>query len=185
MATVTEVLLTAEEFARRPDLGYPEELVKGRIVRMPPPKPYHGYVCLNVGGMVRAHVKVNGLGQVVGNDSAVITERDPDTVRGADVAFYSYKRVPKGALPREEYLDVVPEVVFEVLSPNDRWPKVMAKVVEYLDAGVDVVCVLDPSQRNLYLFEGDKPVRILSENDEFTLPAILGDFRAAVRDFFE
>ncbi len=115
----------------------------------------------------------------------VLTEREPDTVRGADVAFYSYNRVPKGMLPREEYLDVVPELVFEVLSPDDRWPKVMAKVVEYLDAGVGVVCVLDPSRRNLYLYEGEEPVRILSENDEFTLPTILGEFRVAVRDFYE
>ncbi len=185
MATATPVLLTAEEFARRPDPGYPEELVKGTIIRMPPPKTYHGYVCLNVGGIVRAHVKANGLGFVIGNDAGVITERGPDTVRGADVAFYSFKRVPKGTLPREEYLDVVPELVFEVLSPDDRWTKVMAKVVEHLDAGVAVVCVLDPSRRNLYLYEGEEPVRILSEDDEFTLPALLGEFRVAVRDFFE
>jgi Uma2 family endonuclease len=185
MATATQVLLTAEEFARRPDPGYPEELVKGRIVRMTPPKPYHGYVCLNVGGIVRAHVKAHDLGHVLGNDSGVITQRGPDTVRGADVAFYSYNRVPKGMLPRKEYLDVVPELVFEVLSPDDRWTRVMAKVVEYLDAGVGVVCVLDPSRRNFYLYEGEEPVRILSEDDEFTLPALLGAFRVAVRDFYE
>ena len=35
MATA-EALLTAEEFGRRPDPGYPEELVQGRIVTMPP-----------------------------------------------------------------------------------------------------------------------------------------------------
>ncbi len=185
MSTAMQILLTAKEFARRPDSGYPEELVKGRIIRMSPPKPYHGYVCGKVSIVVGSHGLNNNLGAVVANDAGVITEREPDTVRGADVSYYSYKRVPKGALPREEFLDVVPEVIFEVLSPNDRWTKVMANVVEYLNAGVDVVCVLDPSERKLYLYEGDKPVRILSENNEFTLPAILGDFRVVVRDFFE
>ena len=185
MATATQVLLTAEEFARRPDPGYPEELVKGRIVRHASPKPYQGYVCGNVASLVGSHAKTYGLGSIVSNDAGVITERGPDTVRGADVAFYSYNRVPKGTLPREKYLDVVPELVFEVLSPDDRWPKVMAKVVEYLDAGVGVVCVLDPGRRNLYLYEGEEPVRILSEDDEFSLPALLGEFRVAVRDFFD
>jgi len=185
MTTATQVLLTAEEFARRPDPGYPEELVKGKILRLLHPKPYHGYVCGNVCGIVGAHVHANGLGYVLSNGTGVITERGPDTVRGADVAFYSYNRVPKGTLPREEYLNVVPELIFEVLSPDDRWTKVMAKVVEYLDAGVGVVCVLDPGRRNLYLYEGEEPVRILSEDDEFSLPTILGEFRVAVRDFYE
>ena len=185
MATATQVLLTAEEFARRPDPGYPEELVKGRVVRMPLTKPYHGYVCGKVAILVGSHGITYNVGSIVTNDAGVITERGPDTVRGADMAFYSYNRVPKGTLPREKYLDVVPELVFEVLSPDDRWPKVMAKVVEYLDAGVGVVGVLDPSRRNLYLYEGEEPVRILSEDDQFSLPGLLGEFRVAVRDFFD
>ena len=40
-------LLTAEQFAERPDPGYPEELVKGRIVAMSVPKPRHGEICSN------------------------------------------------------------------------------------------------------------------------------------------
>jgi hypothetical protein len=32
IAVASEQLLTAEEFGRRPDPGYPEELVRGRIV---------------------------------------------------------------------------------------------------------------------------------------------------------
>ena len=49
MATATQTLLTAEDFARRPDPGYPEELFKGRIIRMPPARPYHGKVCGKIG----------------------------------------------------------------------------------------------------------------------------------------
>jgi Uma2 family endonuclease len=40
-------LLTAEQFAERPDPGYPEELVKGRVVPMPVPQPRHGEICGN------------------------------------------------------------------------------------------------------------------------------------------
>jgi Uma2 family endonuclease len=118
------------------------------------------------------------------NDSGVITERGPDTVRGADTAFYSYVRVPKGPLPAR-YLDVPPDLVFEVLSPDDCWPKVLRKVTEYLEAGVTVVCVLDPERRTLHLYEGDQPVRILGEDDKLTLPSLLGKFRVAIRRFFD
>ncbi len=39
-------LMTAEEFGKRPDPGYPEELVRGRVVSTPVPDRRHGYVCL-------------------------------------------------------------------------------------------------------------------------------------------
>ena len=38
-------LLTAEQFAERPDPGYPEELVRGRIVPLMFSKPRHGEIC--------------------------------------------------------------------------------------------------------------------------------------------
>jgi Uma2 family endonuclease len=152
---------------------------------MTPPKPYLGCVCYNVCLVIGSYVKAHALGYVVSNDSGVVTERGPDTVRGPDVAFYSFNRVPKGSLPREHYLDVVPELVFEVLSPDDSWRKVLAKVLEYLIAGVTCVCVLDSERRSLHLYKGDQPARVLSEDDELTLPSILGEFGTAVRAFFD
>jgi Uma2 family endonuclease len=184
MATAQQVLYTAEEFARRPDPGYPEELVRGRIVAMPPPKVRHGQVCSKVVRIVGNYADEHELGHVLSNDSGVITERDPDTVRGVDVSFYSYARVPKGELP-SSYLDVPPDLVLEVLSPDDRWRDVLEKVFEYLDAGVGVVIVLDPMRRTLRLFQGDEPDRILTDQDELTLPDLLGEFRVAIRRFFE
>ena len=92
------------------------------------------------------YAKDRDLGRVLSNDTGVITERGPDTVRGADISFYSFARVPKGPLP-DRYLDTPPDLVVEVLSPSDRWPKVLAKVAEYLDAGTTVVLVLDDERR--------------------------------------
>ena len=48
------------------------------------------------GGSLGNFVEEHDLGRVMSNDSGVITERDPDTVRGADVAYYSYARLPEG-----------------------------------------------------------------------------------------
>jgi Uma2 family endonuclease len=118
------------------------------------------------------------------NDSGVITERGPDTVRGADVAFYTYARAPKGPLP-EGYLPVVPERVVEVVSPSDRWPKVLAKVAEYLGAGVSVVVVLDGERTSAMVFHDDGTTRTLSADDELTLPDLLPGFSVVVRRFFE
>jgi Uma2 family endonuclease len=182
MATAT-ALLTAEEFGSRPDPGYPEELVQGRIVTMPPPTPRHGQVCGETYYRFRGYADRHDLGHVLCNDSGVITERDPDTVRGADVSFYSYAKVPRGRLPKG-YLDVVPDLVVEVRSEDDRWKDIEMKVKEYLDAGVGVVIVLDPDSEKAHVFRPDQPPLELGPDDELAVPDLLGDFRVAVRRFF-
>ena len=148
------------------------------------PAPRHGQICSKIDRLVGNHADQHQLGHVVANDSGVIIERGPDTVRGPDVAFYSYSRVPPGPLP-EGYLDVVPELTFEVRSPTDRWSRILGKVSEFLDAGVTVVCVLDQVSETVQVYRIDELPRTLHNSDELHLPDILGDFRVAVQRFFE
>jgi Uma2 family endonuclease len=176
-------LLTAEEFRLLPDNGQPLELVRGRVVPMNVPAPRHGEVCGKVVRLLGNHVDERDLGRVVSNDSGVVTEHDPDTVRGADVAYYSYLRVPKGPMP-EGYLPVAPELVFEVRSPTDRWKQVLAKVAEYLNAGVAVVCVLDAGTESAHLYFEDQPTQVIQAEQELVLPDLLPDFRVRVERFF-
>lgn len=184
-ATITgPALLTAEQFGERPDPGHPEELVRGRIVPMPVPKPRHGQICGNAYYHLRSYIDPHDLGHVLCNDSGVVTERGPDTVRGADVAFYSYGRVPGGPMT-PGYLGVVPELVVEVTSPGDRWPKVLAKVAEYLEAGVGLVVVLDGEGVLARVFRADGTTTTLGPDDEFAAPDLLPGFSIAVRRFFE
>ena len=178
------ILMTAEEYARRPDPGHPEELVRGRIVPLAQPDRRHGQICTHVICLLGRFLDVHDLGHVLSNDAGVITERDPDTVRGADVAFYSYNRLPKGPLPADCGPEV-PELVVEVRSPSDRWPKIIAKVAEYLNAGVTVVVVLDDESRTAILYFADRPSLTLKPDDELTVPEILPGFAVAVRRFFE
>lgn len=183
MATA-EALMTAEEFGRRADPGHPEELVQGRIVDMPPPDRRHGYVCCQASYLLRQFLDQHDLGRVMTNDSGVITERDPDTVRGADVAFYSYARLPRGPLPTG-YGPEVPELIVEVRSASDRWRDVLEKVTEYLRAGVLVVVVLDPEPRVAHVFGPDEPPRILEASEELGFPGLIEGFRVRVGRFFE
>lgn len=185
MATaVIEALLTAEEFHRLPDDGRPKELKRGRIVLMNLTAPRHGQICLQVGYLLRRYLEEHPLGHVVSNDSGIITEQDPDTVRGADVAFYSYQRVPPGPLP-QGYLPVAPELVFEVRSPGDRWGRIWAKVGEYLEAGVTVVCVLDQVTERCHVYRNEEEVQVIQPQQELTILDVLPDFRVVVRRFFE
>ena len=70
-------------------------------------------------------------------------------------------------------------------SPGDRWNAVLAKVAEYLDAGVGVVCVFDDDSRTVQVYDADRPVRVLNEADDLTFPTLLPEFRVRVAQFFE
>ena len=176
-------LLIAEEFAERPDPGYPEELVRGKIVPLPIAKPRHGELCGRATQLLHAWSNDAALGRLF-NITGVITERGPDTVRGADISYYSFARVPKGPLS-DRYLDTPPDLIVEVLSPSDRWPKVLAKIAEYFDAGTTVVLVLDDERRLAHIYRADAAPRLLDVEDELNMPDLFGEFRVRVGRFFE
>ena len=181
----TEKRLTLEEYEKLPPNGQLTELVRGRVVTLNPPFPWHGYVCARVGLIVGGFVDNQDRGYSMTNDSGVITERDPDTLRGADFAFYSYKRVPKGSLAKRGHLTIAPDLVIEVRSPGDPWKGIFVKVGEYLNAGVEVVCVLDPERRTATVYQATEPEFTLQEDQELTFPTVLPGFAVRVAHFFE
>lgn len=182
-ATTTK-LMTAEEFIAA-DLGEGTfELVRGEVVKLPPPMPEHGRVCVNAGYVLEMYGRQSGRGYALSNDSAVLTERGPDTVRGADVCFYSNARWPRSevgaGLP-----PVPPDLAVEVVSRGDRPGKLTKKISEYLEAGVSMVWVVDPKHRRVALYRPDEEVPIILHDGQVleNLPELPG-FRCAVADFF-
>ncbi|HUG93534.1 MAG TPA: Uma2 family endonuclease [Planctomycetaceae bacterium] len=182
MATVTELrLLTAEEFAEL-SFEVPVELVRGEIVEMPRPDVMHGTVCVNVTFPLTSWNRSVDFGLVVSNDSGVVTERDPDTVRGPDAMVISKDRLPDGIAPRG-FSDLVPNLAIEVLSPSERWKKVLEKVSEYLNRGVDEVWVVDPRRHTVQVFRPDDEPTCYGEQDEIT-SSVLPGFSCRVSEFF-
>jgi Uma2 family endonuclease len=177
-------LLGAEEYGQRPDDGQWTELVRGKVVETSLPYTTHGYLMNRVGVLLTLFVEKADLGRVVSGDAGVITERNPDTVRGPDVAFYSYNRIPRGALP-DGYWPASPEVVFEIRSASDSWRDLVRKVGEYFGADVLVVAILDPATKRVHLFSVDRETTVLGAGDRLTIPGVLDGFEVEVGRLFE
>ena len=84
---------------------------------------------------------------------------------------------PKG------YPTALPELVFEVLSPSDEWKEIHAKVGEYLTAGIQTVCVVDPETESVIAYHADKRQTMFGIDDTLTLDVLPG-FSVAVRKLF-
>ncbi|HZZ71850.1 MAG TPA: Uma2 family endonuclease [Pirellulales bacterium] len=184
MATAAVGLLTAEEYFHLPDPGYPTELERGVVLMMSNPGARHGQICAEIAFALKLYLMQHNVGRVVTNDAGVITERAPDTVRGPDIAYYSYQRIPQEQSLPAGYPAVPPDLAFEVMSPSDRWKKVLAKVAEFLQAGVLAVCIVDPDERRVSVYSADAAPRIFAENDLFNLPPIFPDFAVPVKKLF-
>nr|WP_256363648.1 Uma2 family endonuclease [Thiohalocapsa sp. ML1] len=84
------------------------ELVRGRFIEMPPTGHPHASIEANVALELGNFVKQHALGRVMTGEVGIITQYNPDSVRGADVVFISNERLAR--VQAEGYLDVPPEL---------------------------------------------------------------------------
>jgi len=83
------------------------------------------------------------------------------------------------------YLDVAPELIVEILSPDDRALEVTQKLRDYFSIGVRLVWVIDPDQRIVYAYRSLTDVRAFTESDTLTAEEVLPEFAVPVANLFE
>ncbi len=176
-------LVTGEELALIPGVG-PCELIEGRIIRMTPTGSEHGWIEVNVGALLRDFVRVHRVGRVLGGEVGIYTRRNPDSVRAADVLFISNQRYERRDRA-SAYLDVAPDLVVEILSPDDSVIDLTQKLREYFALGVRLVWVVDPRARRVYAYRSVTDVREFVENTRLSGDDVLPGFTVPVSAFFE
>ncbi len=176
-------LVTAEELLDMPDDGFKYELVRGELRKMAPAGSEHSVSGVEIATSMNIHVKANNLGRVFGADAGFLISRDPDTVRAPDAAFVRRERVEAVGIP-SGYWPGPPDLVVEVISPNDRYTEVYEKVDEWLEAGAKMVVVVNPRNRTATVrVAGMNPV-ILQEGDTLDGGDVVPGWRMPVSEIF-
>jgi Uma2 family endonuclease len=181
-APSTDRLITGDELLAMGDIG-PCELIDGRIVRMSPAGGEHGMIEFILGGELNAFVRPRRLGWVIGGETGIYTRRRPDRVRGADVGFVSRHRLSRR--PGKRFLEVAPELVVEILSPDDRWPDINQKIDEYFAIGVERVWIVEPDGRAVRVYRSSTEYAPLGETDTLRGEGPLEGFTLPVATLFE
>jgi Uma2 family endonuclease len=172
-------LLTAEELLQTNIPNKRTELVRGRLVVHEPPGGRHGNVTANLGARIWSHVDLTDAGVVFVGDTGFTLARNPDTVRGPDIAFVRKERLPP-SIPAT-YLELAPDLVVEVLSHHDRPGETLAKVGDWLDAGARLVWVIDPERRLARIYRPDGTESVRNEGDALVGEDVLPGFSCALR----
>jgi Uma2 family endonuclease len=181
--SATERLVTAEEFERMPSAER-YELVEGRLVAMSPVNTDHGRIVLQLGYLLKAHLKDRPEGVAVA-EAGFTLARDPDTVRGPDIAFIRNERMPPPSR-RRGFPAMAPDAVFEVLSPDDRPGEVRRKIAEYLGSGARLVVIVDPHDQTVVAHRpGTQPLTLRDGNAVLDMADVIPGFTCRVSDIFE
>jgi Uma2 family endonuclease len=178
-----EDLITGAELARMPDHDLCE-LVDGRILPMSPTSPEHGRIEANLAAALHTIVRTKNLGIVMTGEVGIFTAGNPDRVRGADVAFISHAQYERRTKARG-FLDVAPELVAEILSPEHRHIDMNQKVQEYLAIGVRIVLVVDPVARTITAHRRNGLAQSYGVNDAVPCDDAVGGLVLAVSAVFE
>ena len=184
-ATAAETkLLTAGDLLRLDGKGVRGELIRGVLCETMPAGYEHGTIVMNLGAELRNFIKPRKLGSLTASDSGVWLERDPDTVREPDIAYFSSERMPPGERVTG-YAEVAPNLVVEVVSPSNTIREVNDKALMWLSYGVSLVWVVYPNTRTVDVYQGGRAVTTLTEDDSLDGLDVLPGFACAVSEVFD
>ncbi len=142
-----------------------------------------GFVAQQILGELAGYARDNG-GAVIGDGTGLqIFADEPGRVVFPDGGHYTPERKPRrftlGGWGR-----IAPDLVIEVVSPNDNAQALHEKVLDYLEAGVRMVWVAYPSTRRITVFHPDGASLTLTDTATMTGGDVLPGLAFVVGDVF-
>ena len=175
---------TAEQLAKMPRDGNRYELVEGLVRMMSPAGGRHGQVAMRLGSLLDQHVIANRLGVVFAAETGFLLATNPDAVRAPDVAFVCRDSFEK-LEDVQGYLNVAPDLVAEVVSPNDSSSQIESKAQMWLAAGTAIVLVVDPASQTIRVYRDPTTIKVLRADDVLEVDEVVKGWKLKVAAIFE
>jgi Uma2 family endonuclease len=161
------------------------EIVNGQKVELPPMSIFATWITSRLQSRLDPYAEAHGLGTVV-TEGLFILDRVRDLRRRPDLAFVSAAKWPLDRpLPETGDWEMVPDLAVEVISPNDVFEDVLAKMEEYFRLGVGQVWIISPARRLVYVYDTPTTPRVLTAAAELEGGALLPGLRLPVGSLFQ
>ncbi|HXB74035.1 MAG TPA: Uma2 family endonuclease [Candidatus Acidoferrales bacterium] len=158
VGTTTTTLMSFAEFERIDQGADQIELLRGELIRVPPPQRNHMEICHQLYDMLKAAIDLLrktqpnlNLGKVY-IEMGYLLSSDPRSWLQPDVSLTHPLE------PGDRYYEGAPLMVFEIVSEYDAARHLEAKVAEYLAHGAAEVWVLYPDSRHARVYDRSSPV---------------------------
>jgi len=128
------------------------------------------------------HAEQRELGETFAAETGFLLQRDPDTVRAADVSFVSHARL-RDLADYPGFPPLAPDLAAEVVSPNDESSRVEATAMGWLQAGVRVL-VVDPQTKSIREYRSPDKIRFYCDGT-IDLKDVLPGFKLDALELFK
>lgn len=173
--------ITGEQLAAMGNIGRCE-LIAGQIVTYHPNYWVHGKCTATLAFYLHSFILEHNIGNILIGGVGIYIRRNPDTIRAADVLYISHERMAQ--VQSQSFLDVAPELVVEVLSPDDRWLEVQQKIIDYFQAGVTQVWMAAPAHQTVSVYRSHSDVTMFNAGDTLISQDMLPGFSITVNLLF-
>ena len=184
MTTTNKKLMTADELLRLYSQGVRGELIRGVLCETSPATALQGKTAVLIVYRLMNFVRPQRLGNILGTDVGIWLERDPDTVREPDIAYYSAGRLPLNDLG-DGYVEIAPDLAVEFASLDVNKTTLNDRCRMWLSYGTPLVWEVDPVDRTIGIHRIGVPVVTLTEDDVLDGGDIIPGFSCLVREIFD
>jgi Uma2 family endonuclease len=146
--------LTLEEFLALPEADVTYEYIDGQAVPKMSPKGFHSAVQAALLILLQSWCQEKG--RIYPEWAVKLKRNGIDWVPVPDLTYISYERLSADWL-LDEPCPTAPELAIEIISPGQSFGDLTEKAMDYLNAGVSRVWVVDPQAKSITIFYADAP----------------------------
>ena len=170
------VKMTLEEFLDSDLEGC--EYVNGELIPRMPTSLNHGKINTSLILSLGSHVRENQLGDIYSSDTGF---RIGERMLIPDIAFVSKARIPEDT---DKASPIPPDLAVEVVSPTDVLSRLVEKAFAYLEAGTQLVWVVEPKSKTVMVYRSETDIKLLTRNDTLTGEDVVEGFSCPVAELF-
>ena len=144
---------------------------------------YESMTGMRLGILIGIYLQTHKLGEVFGTDGFM--KLKPGLVRIPDVSFVSKARLKAAKIrPWGKIQPLVPELAVEVLSRGNTKQEMAEKLVEYFEAGVQLVWYIDPRVPQVTVYRSPDDATVLKAPGELTGDPVLPGLKISLAELF-
>lgn len=176
--------VTLEAFLALPETEPASDFINGQIIQKPMPQGKHSTLQLEFANVINAVVRPNKVARAfpelrcICGDNAVVP----------DIAVFTQKRLPvddNGEIAN--VFSIAPDWMIEILSPGQRYPKVIKKIQCCLQHGTGMGWLIDPNDRAVLIHRPQQEVQVVLIDEPSTvlpMPDFMNELPYTIEELF-
>lgn len=161
--------ITIEEFLQLPETEPASEFINGKIIQKPMPQGEHSQLQIDLCETINQIAKPQKIAKAfpelrcVFGGLAIIP----------DITVFRWERIPRLPSGRiANRFEIYPDWAIEILSPDQKYKQVLAKLLHCAEYGTELGWLLDAEDESILVVDSDRRVRELKNSD--LLPVLTG-----------